>query len=359
MAKDSIGQLNTCAKVRLHQLEPFLASAAENGVNVEQVLASIGIHDGMRGVTSSAMIDLIDYFRLQRGIGRTLDDFTSHLSERRLKYKTGTFLVSTIQEAQTLQDAINSTCDHYNMLHGDDYNSAIVREGLLYLTINDAEFPYRFKDSEELKLLVGDCLAIKTHCTLDSLTHGQASRALHHVRLKRKRNIDDSPQNSFWDVPVRYGGTAYELVYDFEEACAKVPEVRNVDFSADGVLTRVIAYLEARTEHQSSSSIQSRVLELILGGHVSQTTVAIELGMSVATLRRRLSEEGCTFRNLVTDVTLDQADRMLRRGHSVVQVSAALNYSDMRAFIRAYKKGRGQTPAAYLKSLKLENVENA
>lgn len=359
MIASSIHDVQPRAKVRLIQLKPILASAADNGVNVDQILASIGIMDGMAGVAPGVLIDLVDYYRLQRGIGRILDDFTSHLSERRLTYKTGTFLVSSIQEARTLKDAIDSTCNYYNMLHGDDYNSAILRDGLLYLTINDAEFPYRFRDNAELNLLVGDCLAIKTHCTLDSLTNGQASKALHHVRLKRKRNVEDNPQNGFWNVPVKYGGAAYELVYDFEEACTKVPKVSDVDLSEDGVLTRVISYLGAGVDRQTGLSFRARVLELILGGNVSQTTIASDLGMSVATLRRRLTEEGCTFRSLLTDVTLDKADRMLRRGHSVAQVSEALNYSDMRAFIRAYKKSRGETPAAYLKSQKKMSAHTA
>ncbi len=351
-------KLQARAKVKLDHLRPILMSAADNGVDVDQILADIGVDGGMVAVTPGTQIDLVDYYRLQRGIGRVLDDFTSHLSERRLTYKTGSFLVSTIQEARTLQDAITSTCDHYNMLHGDEYNSSTVRDGLLYLTINDSKFPYRFKDGN-LRLLVGDCLAIKTHCTLDSLTGGQATKALHHVRLKRKRNVEDNPQNGFWDVPVKYGGSAYELVYDFEEACVSIPRVIDADLSVEGVLTRVIDYLQTGSEREDARSYRARALELMLGGTVSQTVIANELGVSVATLRRRLTEEGCTFRTLLIEVTLDKADRMLARGHSVTQVSEALNYSDMRAFIRAYKKVKGHTPAAFLKSQKGAAAETA
>ncbi|NQY13887.1 MAG: helix-turn-helix domain-containing protein [Henriciella sp.] len=340
------------ARVKLDQLLPILESAAESGVDVDLILRDIGVVDGVQGVVPGVEIELIDYYRIQRRIGRILDDFTSNLSERRLTYRTGTFLVSTIQEAATLQAAVESTCDHYNMLHGDEYNSWFVRDGLLYLRIDDTQFPYRFRDDRKLRLLVGDCLTIKTHCTLDSLTNGQAAKALRYIRLKRKRDVADNPQNAFWDVPVKYGGAAYELVYDFDEACVPVPRVADADLSADGILTRVISYLRARSNEIDQRSYHARVFDLMLSANVSQSSIARELGVSVATLRRRLTEEGYTFRDLRTQMTLEKADRLLSRGQTVAQVSEALNYSDMRSFIRAYKKMRGHTPSAYLRAQK-------
>jgi AraC-like DNA-binding protein len=346
------GSGHSNARVKLDQLRPIIESAAESGVDVDQILRDIGVAEGLRGVVPGVEIELIDYYRIQRRIGRILDDFTSNLSERRLTYRTGTFLVSTIQEAATLKAAIESTCDHYNMLHGDEYNTWFVRDGFLCLRIDDATFPYRFRDDRNLRLLVGDCLAIKTHCTLDSLTNGQAAKALRYVRLKRKRNIADNPQNAFWNVPVKYSGAAYELAYDFDEACVAVPRLEDADLSADGVLTRVIAYLRARSDDADERSYHARVFDLMLGANVSQSEIAKELGVSVATLRRRLSEEGYTFRDLRMRMTLEKADRLLGRGQTVAQVSEALDYSDMRSFIRAYKRRKGHTPSAFLRAQK-------
>nr|WP_083332501.1 helix-turn-helix domain-containing protein [Hyphomonas sp. Mor2] len=343
---------HSSARVKLDQLHPILESAAESGVDVEQILSDIGVTEGLRGVVPGVEIELIDYYRVQRRIGRILDDFTSNLSERRLTYRTGTFLVSTIQEAATLHAAVQSTCDHYNMLHGDEYNTCFVRDGLLCLRIDDATFPYRFRDDRKLRLLVGDCLAIKTHCTLDSLTNGQAAKALRYVRLKRKRNVADNPQNAFWTVPVKYGGAAYELVYDFDEACVPVPRVSDADLSADGVLTRVIAYLRERSDQVDQRSYHARVFDFMLSANNSQSSIAKQLGVSVATLRRRLSEEGYTFRDLRMKMMLEKADRLLVRGQTVAQVSEALKYSDMRSFIRAYKKCKGLTPSAFLRTQK-------
>lgn len=338
-------------QVRLDRLLPILESARRSGVDVDQLLLDIGVAHNIAAIAPHTHIDLIDYFRIQRRIGQSLDDLTSHLSERRLTYKTGTFLVSSIQEARTLQEAIQITCDYYNMLHGDDYNSLIVKDNLIRFRINDSKFPYRFGQEDELKLLVGDCLAIKTHCMLDSITNGRAASALRYVRLKRTRNIQDNPQNNYWNVPVKYAGSVYELAYDFEQACTVVPAAEKLDLSSDGILTRVITYLRSRSDNDRKRAYHVRVQEFILGGNINQASIANEMGVSVATLRRRLSEEGYTFRSILNQTTLDRADRMLRRGLSINQVSEALNYSDMRSFIRAYKKGKGLTPSAFQYSL--------
>ena len=69
--------------------------------------------------------------------------------------------------------------------------------------------------------------------------------------------------------------------------------------------------------------------------------------MSVATLRRRLSEEGSHFRQLLLTARLRRAEAMLRRGCSVARTTEELEYSDIRAFNRAFKRWKGQTPAAF------------
>ena len=38
---------------------------------------------------------------------------------------------------------------------------------------------------------------------------------------------------------------------------------------------------------------------------------------------------------------------MLKRGASVAQATEALDYSDIRAFNRAFKRWKGKTPAAF------------
>ena len=71
------------------------------------------------------------------------------------------------------------------------------------------------------------------------------------------------------------------------------------------------------------------------------------MGLSVATLRRRLSGEGFTFRALREEVLNETARRLLSGGKSVSDVAEALGFSDARAFNRAFKDWNGVTPKAF------------
>ncbi|HAO34941.1 MAG TPA: hypothetical protein DD397_05005, partial [Hyphomonas sp.] len=197
---------------------------------------------------------------------------------------------------------------------------------------------------------VGDALLIKTHALLDSLTGGAAGRALKRVSLLRNRNDDGNGQLQFWQVPIGYGHAAYELIYDIDIACETIPATPEVDLTADGIFARVIRHLEAIAPSSDSRSYSVRTADLISDGHETQQAVARHLDVSVATLRRRLSEEHTSFRDILQESRAERAGLMLAQGTSVTQVAEFLGYSDVRAFNRAFKKMRGVSPAVYARS---------
>jgi AraC-like DNA-binding protein len=76
--------------------------------------------------------------------------------------------------------------------------------------------------------------------------------------------------------------------------------------------------------------------------------IAHTLGVSVRTLRRRLSREGVSLAELVEQVCNDIACTELRRpGTTVREVAERLGYSEPSAFHRAFKRWTGETPKAF------------
>ena len=338
---------SSVTKIYFRQVRPFLLSAASSGVDVDRILPFVGLKQGLEQVPPETELKLVDYYRLQRHVAQALDDLTAQLSERKLTYKTGNFVISQLSQSQSLKDAIASLAEYFNMMHGESYNSVRVSRDAVSLVVDDSAFPYRCRQDEELTRFVGDCLLIKLHCLLDSLSNGQAVRALRRVRLLRKRGAGDDPQNRYWHVPVEYGRQVYELVYDHEQACHPIRKPEEVDLSYGGIFNRVISHLERDAEAMEPRSFVARTCEIISEDCIRQPDVAERLGISVATLRRRLSEENVSFRDLVQQSRLGQAETLLMRGRSVAQVCEQLNYSDVRAFNRAFKKSKGVTPAAF------------
>lgn len=78
---------------------------------------------------------------------------------------------------------------------------------------------------------------------------------------------------------------------------------------------------------------------------VSINQVAEALNLSVRTLRRRLREDGTSFRELCERIRVDCAQRLLReQGMTVTAAAARLGFSDTRSFRRAFKRWLGQLP---------------
>lgn len=78
---------------------------------------------------------------------------------------------------------------------------------------------------------------------------------------------------------------------------------------------------------------------------VSINQVAEALHLSVRTLRRRLREDGTSFRELCERIRVDCAQRLLReQGMTVAAAAARLGFSDTRSFRRAFKRWLGQLP---------------
>lgn len=325
------------------EIEALLAAACADGVDTATITTRYSPDPNQD-------IPLIDYFRIERDIARALDDLTAHMSTRKLTYQTGSFVVDQVKTATTLAEAMSRLADYFNMMHGGPYNSVQRAGQTITLTIDDRAFPYSITEPRSLIHLIGECVQIKVHCLLDSLSEGLAAKALRRVAIVRADAASKTPHLSFWARPPQAGRQSYALTYDLTLASGKIPRPESLDLSSDGIFSRVINHLEKTGESHREQRFTDRALDLITEGEWQQDRVAEHLGVSVATLRRRLSEEGASFRDLVKENRLKQAETMLLKGHSVQRVTEALNYSDIRAFNRAFKRWIGTTPAAFSKT---------
>jgi len=82
-----------------------------------------------------------------------------------------------------------------------------------------------------------------------------------------------------------------------------------------------------------------------LGSGAPMCGVARELGLSERTLRRRLADEGTTFRRLLDEVRESLAVELLATGRlSVEEVALRLGYAEGSPFIVAFRRWTGVTP---------------
>lgn len=114
---------------------------------------------------------------------------------------------------------------------------------------------------------------------------------------------------------------------------------------------------EARANKQLSERLARRgfafrveqaILRTLPDGPTNMVVVAEQLNMSVATLRRRLDDEGTTHQNILSAVRKREATRRLvQTDQSVSQIAFALGFAAPQAFCRAFRRWTGQSPAEY------------
>lgn len=334
------------------QIKPVLREAERSGLDTHEILRSLERAELFPDrLHTNTEISLADFFRIEGEVARRLDDLTAHLSERKLTYETGAFVTAQMSHSTTLSEALSNLAQYFNMMHGEHYNTVRITDRTVSLIVDDKSFPYTMRDDVEMVHFVGECVLIKVQCLLDSLSSGLAATALRRVVLKRPQALPLPSHLEFWQVPVSVAQDSYELCFDYELAHAPMPPPNEIDLSAGGVFSRVITYLDQLGPTDGTLTHKAMVMDLIRNGVVQQDQVAHHLSISVATLRRRLEQEGTNFRELLSEHFMEEATQLLQKGHSVSHVSEALNYSDIRAFNRAFKRWKGETPAQYARRM--------
>lgn len=99
------------------------------------------------------------------------------------------------------------------------------------------------------------------------------------------------------------------------------------------------------------NDVQSLIKEALPSGIPSVIQIGKHLGMSSRTLKRRLTEKGFTFRDLVKNTQEDISLELLKNSsHSIGEIAFQTGYSEQSAFNRAFKRWTGQSPVEYRNS---------
>ena len=111
-------------------------------------------------------------------------------------------------------------------------------------------------------------------------------------------------------------------------------------------LDREIARLKAQ---ETTSFRAKRVLKRLLGGKGTGVhEVAKELGMSCRTLQRRITGEGSSFRQLLSDARRELTRLyLLHPSLGLSETASLLDYEDPNSFLRAFRVWEGVTPTEW------------
>lgn len=113
------------------------------------------------------------------------------------------------------------------------------------------------------------------------------------------------------------------------------------------MLTPALGAALGELEAQSSVAEQVKIVvkRNLASGQPCLSDVAKQLGMSDRTLQRRITQEGSTFRDLLSDARRDLSHHLLTDpATDIDEVACLLGYQDTTSFYRAFREWEGMPP---------------
>ncbi len=153
------------------------------------------------------------------------------------------------------------------------------------------------------------------------------------------------PAERVHDLPIEFGGRHHELRAPGSLLRVALPlaDARVHDMA----LRRCAERMAARPDPATTSTTVRRVLLASGPPFLDLVGTAKRLAMSSRSLRRRLRDEGTSFRCIVDEVRSMVADKWLDDpSRSITEIGLDLGYTDAANFARAYRRANGLSPSA-------------
>lgn len=166
------------------------------------------------------------------------------------------------------------------------------------------------------------------------------------VELTRSKSNTTDLQ-SFFECPVRLGAKRNLLV--LRPSDLDLPFVSHNPALLD-ILTPALS--EALHDIESEQSVTGQVKEVLkrnlASGRPDVSAVANDLGLSLRTLQRRITESGASFRELLIEARQELVHELLAdTSVDLNEVAFLLGYQDTNSFFRAFRDWEGVTPSQW------------
>jgi AraC-like DNA-binding protein len=339
--------------VPIKVIRPLVQLAAKSGLSLPNILRGLDLPSNILVGSRAASVSLADYFRILERLAISAHDETWGLSARPLLPGATGLVLANLSSCATLLEAMKAVAHAYNLLHGGAYNRVERHEDRLAYIIDDRGFPYASRmDRSQMRFAMVSVL-IFLHALLVLIAGDGLHRRLRKVHIKGARLAGARGYLEFWPAPIRWKANAYALDYDVGASSTPIERGGTVP-SSQAIYRKIIDLIE-RNESVGGlrrRSVRERVIDAFDDNVFRQPAVARRVGLSVATLRRRLEMEGSPSFRVLNERALKRAARsLLEQRYHPSDVAEELGFSDLRSFARAFKRWIGVTPAAYAKRL--------
>jgi len=285
-----------------------------------------------------SFVDPAQVWTLLSYVGYELNDELYGTGSRKVGFGTTELVLTKAMRARTLGEAMDVIPSAINLVFPDIKFSVKRRLNELHFSM---WFPEPCTEAQQIYL---ELSCFPYHSIFRWLTGAE----LEVLRFRTARSRPSSATHllAVFDRNLLFEGDGVDVVYSRDVESLPIRKLNLDDWRTDtyqifnGDLVR-------HKNRFSASRLQIHVENALNNGISSQELIASSAAMSVATLRRKLSQERVSFRELRDKIFRERCHGYLQAGLTIEDIAFRLGYTDASSFRRAFRRVFGHSPAQY------------
>ncbi len=324
-----------------------LACIRSRGLDQNDLLMRAGISPELLA-SSSARVSSRHYGMLWHLIAQTLDDEFFGMDSHRMKSGSFTLLCHAVIHSDTLERGLRRATRFLRLVL-DDLAGELCREGdTAHIVLKD--LPDNKVDSSGKPLAAKRAFAYGTYMII---LHGLACWLV--GRRIPLSNADfpcaEPPFSNEWKIlfsrQLNFNQDHCQI--SFPASYLDMANIQNERTMKEFLRSAPANFL---VKYKNSASLSAKIRRRLREWHPAAwpdfDTLAQQFNASTATLRRRLDDEGESYRSIMDELRRDLAISLLSETQlSVSDIAVELGFAESSAFHRAFKKWTGARPGEY------------
>jgi AraC-like DNA-binding protein len=338
------------ASIGTHYILTAIGGAKAKGVDTKALLKKFRIPEKpLKDPKARFGVDIVA--RLYAGVAAELNDEFMGFTEKPIKVGTFALMADWVSHSSTLEELLQKAIRFYNQITDEVKISLQVEDDHVYFT---SEFRRPELDFEHFYIEYWHVIWHR----FASWYIGEPIKLL--GAYINYTPLDRAEFDLLFRCPTYLKSKYNRLV--FHKKYLQQPLVRS--YSDLQVFLRR-APIDMLTIPGEDTSLTAKIKQMLnprvsTEDHVIQLPtsdiLAKQLKMSEQTLRRKLSAEGISYQQIKDSLRQELANKLLsNRAINIATISKQLNFSEPRAFTRAYKQWTNMTPKEYRQQKLLRN----
>jgi AraC-like DNA-binding protein len=330
------------ATISTHYILSALGGAKTKGLDPRRMFQTAGIAEH-RLSNPKARFPVDSVARLYAGIAQELNDEFMGFTNEPLKVGTFALMAEWVSRSRTLEELLLKGIRFYNQITSALHMSLEIKDDHVYLT---TELAHPELDFEHFYIEYWHVIWHR----FASWYIGKPIKLI--TAYINYTPIDQAEFELLYRCPTNQKSKFNRLV--FHKNYLQEPLIKT-QRDLEDFLNR--APIDLLTIPGEDTSLSAQINQLIEPRNTSELSRLIlpnakdlsdQLNISEQTLRRKLSLEGTSYQQLKDELRINIANKLLSsRTLSIAEISNFLNFSEPRAFSRAYKQWSGILPSEY------------